>query len=56
MTGSRFVLEAGGHRVLVDCGLFQGADGTDEAGRGDDDDAGEAEGQSGCAEGSDSFP
>jgi metallo-beta-lactamase family protein len=24
VTGSRFVVETGGHRVLVDCGLFQG--------------------------------
>lgn len=24
VTGSRFVVDAGGHRVLVDCGLFQG--------------------------------
>jgi metallo-beta-lactamase family protein len=24
VTGSRFILEAGADRVLVDCGLFQG--------------------------------
>ncbi len=24
VTGSKFLLTAGGHRVLVDCGLFQG--------------------------------
>uniref|UniRef100_UPI00356735E4 MBL fold metallo-hydrolase n=1 Tax=Nocardioides sp. TaxID=35761 RepID=UPI00356735E4 len=24
VTGSKFLVEAGGHRVLVDCGLFQG--------------------------------
>ena len=24
VTGSKFLLEAGDHRILVDCGLFQG--------------------------------
>ena len=24
VTGSRFIVESGGHRILVDCGLFQG--------------------------------
>ena len=28
VTGSKYLLEAGGARVLVDCGLFQGAEGS----------------------------
>ncbi|ROR32062.1 MBL fold metallo-hydrolase RNA specificity domain-containing protein [Inmirania thermothiophila] len=33
VTGSCHLLEAGGRRVLVDCGLFQGGDGIEEANR-----------------------